>query len=296
MIQAPLGITAILVAHNEEHLIRQCLTSLACVADEILVAHDGPCSDRTVDIAREFTPHVWIHDVRGAPETHLVRLLRRATHDWVVRLDCDETFSPALAAALRAIKARGGDGEVTHYQAVWRAVYAPRDESQARWYERADRTTLFRRSCTRWVGIAHSPARIVGPARLLRECVYHYAPHQQYSALELFTRKLRPFSKVDAAIRIRYPIETIGFDGKTLNQILGVRERWRVNWPLFGAAPLAAAATAGGALRALRASSSAELMRNLRWPPMHGMYQLMLAWEIHRLRKQGFSPRLAPAS
>ena len=110
---APLTITAIVAVHNEETFIRQCLTSLAAVADEILVAHDGLCRDRSVEIARRFTPHVWIHEWRGAPETHLIRLLRRAAHDWVVRLDCDETFSPELLAALRVIKAVGGDKGVT---------------------------------------------------------------------------------------------------------------------------------------------------------------------------------------
>jgi len=46
-------------------------------ADEILVAHDGPCADRSVELARKFTPHVFVHEFRGAPETNLIRLIRK---------------------------------------------------------------------------------------------------------------------------------------------------------------------------------------------------------------------------
>lgn len=299
---APLTITAIVAMHNEETFIRRCLTSLAAVADEILVAHDGPCRDRSVSIAREFTPHVCVHEWRGAPETHLIRLLRRAAHNWVVRLDCDETFSPELLAALRAIKASGGGqlgerapgGEdVTHYKAIWRAVYTERDESPARRHEVPDRTVLFRRDCTRWIGIAHSPARISGAGRALHECIYHYAPHQQYGLRDLLSKKMLPFSKVDAAIRVKHPIEVIGYDGSTLDHMLRPLDRWRAERPLLVGGPLAALAGIGALRRAFAAGSVIELVRNLRWPVAHGIYQLMLAWEIHRLRSRGFSPRLA---
>lgn len=291
--QAPLTITAIVAVHNEEALVRQCLTSLAQVADEILVAHDGPCRDRSVEIARQFTPHVWIHDWRGAPESHLIRLLRRASNDWILRLDCDEAFSSDLAAALRDIKSGGGSHDVTHYTAIWRAVYRPSDESPARRHEIPNRTVLFRRSRTRWLGIPHALPDIAGPARGLRACVYHYAPHQRYGLVELLAKKLRPFAKADAAIRLKYPVETIGYDGKRIQDVLGRIDRWRANRPLVAAVPLAARAGLGALTRVGAAGSLVELVRNLRWPAAHTAYQLMLAWEIHRLRRMGFSPRLA---
>ena len=290
---APLTITAIVAVHNEEAFIRRCLTSLAGVADEILVAHDGPCRDRSVEIAREFTPHVCVHEWRGAPETHLIRLLRRAAHNWIVRLDCDETLSPELLAALRAIKASSGGQGVTHYKAIWRAVYTKRDESPARRHEIPNRTILFRRDCTRWIGIAHSPARVSGAGRALHECVYHYAPHQQYGLMDLLSKKMLPFSKVDAAIRVKHPIDVIGYDGKTLDQVLRPLDRWWAERPLLVGCPLAVLTSIRALRRAFAARSVIELARNLRWPVAHGTYQLMLAWEIHRLRSRGLSPRLA---
>ena len=293
---APLGITAIVAVHNEESFVRPCLTSLAEVADEILVAHDGPCRDRSVEIAREFTSHVWVHEWRGAPETHLVRLLRRASHDWIVRLDCDEALSPALITALRGIKAGGGDPDVTHYRAIWRAVYTKEDERPPRAREAPHRTVLFRRSCTRWVGIPHAHAAIAGQAAPVRECIYHYAPHQHHSFVELLSRKLLPFAKADAAIRVRYPIEVIGYDGQSIDQVLRLVDRWRAARPLVVAGPLAVLTGARELAAACRAASPRELVRNLRWPAAHALYQLMLAWEIHQLRHQGFAPQLASRS
>ena len=290
---APLGITAIVAVHNEESFVRPCLTSLSAVADEILVAHDGPCRDGSVDVAREFTPHVWVHEWRGAPETHLIRLLRRAPTDWIVRLDCDETFSPGLVDALRAVKARGGDSGVTHYTAIWRAVYAAEDESPPRPHEIANRTVLFRRSCTRWIGIAHSPARVLGTERGVRECIYHHAPHQQYGLRELISRKLVPFAKADAAIRVQHPIEVIGYEGRTVDDVLRPLDRWRAEWPLLTGAPLAALVALKEFRKSRAAGSPLELWRNLRWPVANATYELMLAWQIHRLRRRGFSPRLA---
>ena len=290
---APLAVSAVLAVHNEERFVRQCLTSLSAVADEILVAHDGPCADRSVDIAREFTPHVWTHEPRGAPETHLIRLLRGATHDWIVRLDCDETFSPGLLAELQAVKARGADPDVTHYQAIWRAVYAARDEAPARPHEVANRTVLFRRSCARWIGIPHALPEISGSSRSIRECVYHYAPHQHYRLRDLLAKKMQPFAKVDAAIRVKYPIDVFGYDGRPLEDVLRPLDRWRAERPLLAAVPLALRAGLGALGRVGAAGSITELVRNLRWPVAHGAYQLMLAWELHRLRGEGFAPRLA---
>lgn len=290
---APLAITAIVAVHNEESFVRPCLASLSAVADEILVAHDGPCRDGSVDAAREFTPHVWVHEWRGAPETHLIRLLRRAPTDWILRLDCDETFSPALRDVLRALKARGGDPDVTHYKAIWRAVYTAEDESPPRSHEIPNRTVLFRRSCTRWIGIAHSQARISGAARGLRECVYHCAPHQQYGLRELVSRKLAPFAKADAAIRLQHPIEVIGYEGRTIDEVLRPLDRWRAARPLLTGAPLAALVALKELRKSFVAGSPLELGRNLRWPVANGAYELMLAWQMHRLRRRGFSPRLA---
>jgi glycosyltransferase involved in cell wall biosynthesis len=291
---APLKITAIVVVHNEEKFVRQCLSSLAAVADELLVAHDGPCRDRSLEFAREFTPNVFEHEWRGACEPNLIRLLHRASNDWIVRLDADETFSPTLIKALRDVKARGGDEGVTQYMGIWRAVYKLDDESPARPHERSNRIVLFRKSCTQWIGIPHNTRRISGGVKELNECVYHYAPYQQYGVYELITKKMIPFARVDAALRVKYPIELIGYAGKTIEEVLRPVDRWRSERPLLVGPPLAALSYARALRNVFRAGTATEFAHNMRWPFVHASYQLLLAWQIHRLRREGFAPRLAP--
>jgi glycosyltransferase involved in cell wall biosynthesis len=292
-VTAPLKITAIVAVHNEEKFVRQCLSSLAAVADELLVAHDGPCRDRSMELAREFTPHVFEHEWRGACEPHLVRLLHRASNDWIVRLDNDETFSPALIQALRAVKARGGDDGVTKYTGIWRAVFQPDDEAPARPHERSNRVVLFRKSCTRWIGIPHNPQRISGGVKDLDECVYHYAPYQRYGVYELITKKMIPFARVDAALRVKHPIDLIGYEGKAIDEVLRPVDRWRSERPLLVGPALAALACARAIRNVFHAGTATELAYNMRWPLAHGSYQLLLAWQIHRLRREGFAPHIA---
>ena len=293
--RGPLQISAVLVVHNEESFVGHCLESLAAVADEVLVAHDGPCSDRSLEIARQYTPHVFVHEFRGAPETHVIQLIRKANHDWILRLDCDETLSPGLIQRLREIKSNAHLDEdmaqglasgqslenVTHYDVIWRAIYTKADESPARALEIPNRTVLFQRSAATWVGIPHNLPHFAGAARAIRECIYHYAPHQHYGLYKLLTKKLYPFSKNDASIRIKFPIEALGADS--------VRpvDRWRNSHPLLVAGPLAAYQFARALLTWFRSAHGEESVRNLRWPIAHGAYQLFLAYHIYRLRRHG---------
>jgi hypothetical protein len=172
-------------------------------------------------------------------------------------------------------------------------VFKPEDESAARPHERCDRVVLFRKSCTRWIGIPHNPQRISGGTRELDECVYHYAPYQQYGLYELITKKMIPFARVDAALRVKHAIDVIGYDGKTIDEALRPVDRWRNEHPLLVGPPLAALSCARALRDAFRAGTATEMAYNMRWPLAHAAYQLLLAWQIHRLRREGYTPGLA---
>lgn len=288
----PVSISGVLVVHNEEKLVGPCLASMAPLCDELLVAHDGPCRDRSVEIAREHTQQIFVHEPRGAPEINLIKLLRRARHDWVLRLDCDETLSPELQRRLAAFK-REPDPEVTQVRAIWRAIYANLDESPARWQEQAHRLVLFRKSCSRWIGLPHSSLEVEGPSLQIRECIYHYAPHQEYSAYQLLVRKVYPFSRTDAALRLMYPIEVFGYEGLPLVRILRPVDRWRVDHPLLLGSLLGVRSFLRAFGPVFRANNLREFRANLRWPVAHGAYQVFLGYHLRQLRRRGYRPRLA---
>jgi len=87
-------ISAVIVAHNEEKKIMQCLQSLAFV-DEIVVVLDK-CTDGTKEIVQKFTDKIiegsW--NIEGARRNVAVGA---ATGDWILEIDADERISKALA-------------------------------------------------------------------------------------------------------------------------------------------------------------------------------------------------------
>lgn len=87
-------ISAVIVAHNEEKKIEECLKSLDFV-DEIVVVLDK-CTDSTKQIVQKFTNKIiegsW--NIEGARRNVA---LSAASNDWVLEIDCDERISRDLA-------------------------------------------------------------------------------------------------------------------------------------------------------------------------------------------------------
>lgn len=83
-------ISACLVVYNEEKVIRQCLDSIKDLVDEIIVVHDGECTDKTLEIVREYTDRIFIREHLGVAELHRVFTFNQATGDWILQMDGDE--------------------------------------------------------------------------------------------------------------------------------------------------------------------------------------------------------------
>lgn len=98
-------LSALVVAHNEEAQLAECLSRLG-FADELVVVLDR-CTDRSREIALEFTGRI----VEGAWEREGPR--RHAGIDacagtWIIEIDADERVSPELATEIRSVAASSG--------------------------------------------------------------------------------------------------------------------------------------------------------------------------------------------
>lgn len=98
------GISAVVLAYNDEPYIRSCLESIQWV-DEIIVV-DSYSTDETTRISREFTDRIFQHEFRGFG---LLRneALTHASHDWVLSLDTDERVTPDLREEIQRILGEG---------------------------------------------------------------------------------------------------------------------------------------------------------------------------------------------
>lgn len=81
-------LSVIIIAKNESDNIDRCLKSVASWVDEIIVLDSGSTDD-TVDIAKQYTQHVYETDWQGYG-VQKQRALQYATSDWVLNLDADE--------------------------------------------------------------------------------------------------------------------------------------------------------------------------------------------------------------
>jgi len=86
-------ISVIVITNNEEQNIVDCLKSVEW-ADEIIVV-DSESTDRTIDLARQFTEKIFTRKWEGyVPQKRFA--LNLATNEWVLSLDADERITPEL--------------------------------------------------------------------------------------------------------------------------------------------------------------------------------------------------------
>lgn len=93
-----MSIAVIVITKNEEHNVSQCLQSVQW-ADEIIVV-DSESRDKTVEIARTFTPKVYIKPWLGFAAAKSFGL-QECTSEWVLWLDADERVTSPLAEEIR---------------------------------------------------------------------------------------------------------------------------------------------------------------------------------------------------
>ncbi|MBI3561237.1 MAG: glycosyltransferase family 2 protein [Gammaproteobacteria bacterium] len=95
-------ISACIISYNEEKKLADCLRSLQPVVDEIIVV-DSLSTDATLTIAKQYTDKIFEQKFLGHVEQKNLAV-SKASHDWILSLDCDERLSKQLTAAILAVK------------------------------------------------------------------------------------------------------------------------------------------------------------------------------------------------
>jgi len=170
-----LPISAVMVVHDEEAMIERALLSFADLVDDIVIVHDGPCSDRTLEIARRYTDKVIVTAERaGTAEVHRPFSYGQAAHDWVLEVDADEYLSPELRRALPDLIRSGAD-IVTP---AWPTI------QDGRRHARGDKRALFRRSRVYRIGATHEFVKPIDASvveRYADEALLHEPAYDDFS-------------------------------------------------------------------------------------------------------------------
>lgn len=188
------SLSVTVITWNEEERLRACLESVTW-ADEVVVV-DAESTDKTVQVAREFTERIWIRPWPGfAVQKNFA--LEQARGEWVLSLDADERVTPELRREIEAVIAQGGpaDGYAIPRKNIFWGAWV----RHGRLYPDYQRR-LFRRGRGRFLERAvHESVEIQGSVGRLRAPLLH----QSYRNLEEFLQRSNRYSTLAAEEWIR---------------------------------------------------------------------------------------------
>ena len=100
-----------LIVKNEEPVLGRCLACAAQFADELIVVDTGS-TDRSVEIAREYTPLVYLHPWQNSFAEARNYSYSKATGDYVMWLDADDVITQENIARFQTLKTEAGDADL----------------------------------------------------------------------------------------------------------------------------------------------------------------------------------------
>ena len=98
------NVTAIILARNEEQHIEECIKSIQC-ANEILVIDDGS-TDQTVSLAEQLSAKVIQHALNGDWAQQRRLGISQSSCEWILFIDSDERISSELNDEIRQVVQR----------------------------------------------------------------------------------------------------------------------------------------------------------------------------------------------
>jgi len=180
-----------MVVHNEEKVIERALSSIHKIADEILVVHDGSCTDRTVEICRSFGAVVWERPFVGIAEPHRPWLYEQAKGEWIFQLDADEFLSHGLQQALPKLLERT---DVAIYELVW-PTWDGKKYITSGW---PHKKALFRKDKITFLGLPQCEVLPKDRVVKLSYVLEHQPPYNNFS-WKLFRTKWLKWARIHAA-------------------------------------------------------------------------------------------------
>lgn len=187
-------LSAVLLARNEESNIRSCLETVSW-CDEVIVV-DMESSDRTVEIAREYTERIFSHAVVSAFDIAKKFAVEQASGDWILLVDADEMIPRPLAEILQQLVA-GNSADV--YRIPFKH-YIMGDWIQNSGWGYSPLPRLFRAGSIRFEKTIHGYMHINETARVVTLepgdgfCIVHF----NYTDSRHFVEKLNRYTSVEA--------------------------------------------------------------------------------------------------
>ncbi len=185
-----LKISACVTAGNEEDKIAACLASLSW-CDEIVVV-DSYSQDKTFEISKQYTPHVYQHPWGGyIAQKNYIRSLAR--FPWILFVDADEVVSDELRHEIEFEFGRE-PGNTAGYRFPRMVHYLGKWIRHGEWYPDI-KLRLFLKDRGHSEGQEpHDRVVVDGPVKTLHAPLYHYT----YDDVSDHIHTLNRFSSITA--------------------------------------------------------------------------------------------------
>jgi hypothetical protein len=153
-----LGISAIIIAKNEETKLPECLMSIKWMDEIILV--DSGSTDGTLEIAKKYKAKV--HEIqRGSYSDWRNKGLTKATSEWIFYIDADERMNEELKKEIVEMIASNQKNFVAYAIPRKNVILGREFKHGGQWPDYQKR--LFRRTALlRWSGDLHEQPEIKG--------------------------------------------------------------------------------------------------------------------------------------
>ncbi|MBI5403515.1 MAG: glycosyltransferase family 2 protein [Ignavibacteriae bacterium] len=178
-----------IICKNEEENIRECLESVKW-ADEIIVV-DGLSTDKTAEIAKEYTDKIFTEEWKGFARQRESALLK-TSNEWIFPIDADERCTPELKnEILEVIKSGKGPAG---YRIPRKTFFLGKWIKHCGWYP-GYQTRLFQKSRTRVTDrLVHEGYEVDGEQGYLKGDILHYS----VTSITDYMRKVNQYSSLQA--------------------------------------------------------------------------------------------------
>lgn len=184
-----IDLSVVIIAWNEEGRLRETLESVTWTREIVVV--DSGSSDKTVEIAREFTDKVLFHPWAGYAEQKNFALAQAAS-PWILSLDADEIVSSELRGEILRVLVHNGPAD--GYLIPRKNVFLGRWIRHGRLYPDLQ-LRLFRRGRG-----AFRPTKVHESVELDGQVASLQAPliHQSYRSVDDFVARADRYSTLAA--------------------------------------------------------------------------------------------------
>ncbi len=183
-------ISACIIVYNEEGLIDRCLKSIKDIADEIIIVHDGECSDKTLEIARKYTNKIFTKPHVGIAEPLRSFSYEKAQGEWILQVDADEYFD---LEDVDKVKGLIQDNQTDAYNFKWE-LWNGREPIQLKGLQKMG---LFRRGKIEYQGLPQTNVKVLGKVKLA-DIFLRHRPLYDNVSWKTAGRKRRYWMEVNA--------------------------------------------------------------------------------------------------